>query len=65
MCPIHLIESPQQVLRSAVDIVPARVVWKVVAKWRSRQLRFEQVDLVEEQDDTSPHEPPAVDYRVE
>jgi hypothetical protein len=58
---IDLIESPEQVFRGAVDIVAARGVRKVVAQWRSRELRFEEVDLVEEQDDTGPHEPSAVD----
>lgn len=65
MCSVDLVEPPQQVLGGAIDIIPTRVIWKVIAKWGSRKFRFEQIDLVEEQDNTGPHEPPAIDYRVE
>ena len=33
MCPIDLVKSPEQVFRSAVDIVAAGVVREVVAEW--------------------------------
>jgi hypothetical protein len=65
MCSIDLVESPEQVLGSAVDIVAARVVGEVVAQWGSRKLRFKEIDLVEEQDDAGSHEPSTVDDRVE
>lgn len=65
VCSVDLVEPPQQVLGGAIDIIPTRVIWKVIAKWRSRKLRFEQIDLVEEQDNTGSHEPPAIDYRIE
>jgi hypothetical protein len=35
MCAIDLVESPEQVLGGAVDIVAARVVGEVVAQRRS------------------------------
>ena len=65
MSSVDLVEPPQQILGRTIDIIAARVIWKVIAKWRSRKLRFEQIDLVEEQDNTGSHEPPAIDYRVE
>jgi hypothetical protein len=65
MCSIDLIESPEQVFGCTVDIVAARVVREVVAKRGSRKLRLEEIDLVEEQDDTSPHKPSTVNDRVE
>lgn len=43
---VDLIESPQQVLGSAIYIVATGVIWKVVAEGRSRQLGLEQIDLV-------------------
>jgi len=43
---VDLIESPQQVLGSAIYIVATGVIWKVVAEGRSCQLGLEQIDLV-------------------
>lgn len=65
MCAVDLVESPKQILGCAVYIIAARVIWKVVAERRSRELRLEQIDLVQEEDDAGPHEPPAIYYRVE
>lgn len=62
---IDLIESPQEILRGSIDVVTARVVWEVVAQWRFRKFRPEQIDLVQEQDNRGSHEPSRVDYRVE
>lgn len=64
MCPIHLIEPPQEILRSTINVVAARIIREVVAQWRSGQLLFEKVDLVEEEDNACPHKPPRVDHRV-
>ena len=64
MCPIHLIESPQEILGSTINVVATRIIREVVAQWRSGQLLFEKVDLVEEEDDARPHKPPRVDHRV-
>lgn len=33
MCPVDLVEPPQQILRRAVDIIAAGVIWKVIAEW--------------------------------
>ncbi len=54
---VYLVESPQQVFRSSVHVVAAGVVWKVIAERGSCELDFEQIDFVEEQDDTGPHKP--------
>ena len=32
VCAVDLVESPEQVLCSAVDVVSARIVWKVVCE---------------------------------
>lgn len=65
MCAIHLVESPKKVLGRAVDIIATRVIWEVVAQWGAGELLPEQVDLVQEQNDTRPHEPSRIDDRVE
>jgi hypothetical protein len=65
VCAVDLVESPEQVLCSTIDIVAARVVREVVAQRRSRKLRLEEIDFVKEQDDAGSHEPSAVDHRVE
>jgi hypothetical protein len=54
---VDLVETPQQVLGSAIDVVPARVVWEIVAQWRTTKLFLKKVDLVEEQDDAGTHKP--------
>lgn len=46
VCTVDLIESPQQVLGSAIYVVATGIIWKVVAEGRSRQLGLEQIDLV-------------------
>lgn len=48
---INLIESPQEILCRAVDVVASRIVRKVLLQRRLRQLRSEEVDFVEEKDD--------------
>jgi len=65
MRPVHLVESPKQVFGGFLNIVAARIVGEVVAQWRATKLLLEDIDLVQEQDDTSPHEPPRVDDRIE
>ena len=65
MCAIDLVESPEQILCRTVDVVTARVVRKVIAERRPRKFRLEQIDLIEEKNDARPHEPAAVDDRVE
>ena len=64
MCAIDLIEPPEKVFRRAIDIRAARVVGEIVAEWALLELRLEQIDLIQEEDDTRPHEPPRVDDRV-
>lgn len=65
MCSVDLVEPPEKVLRRPVDVVSTRVVGEVVDQGRSAELLLEQIDLVEEEDDARPHEPPRVDHRVE
>ena len=57
---VDLIESPQQVLRRSVHVVPTRVVREVIAEGRPSQLLLEEIDLVEEENDTRSHEPPRI-----
>lgn len=54
---VDLVESPQQVFRSSVHVVAARVVWKIIAERGSCELDLEQIHLVKEQDDAGPHKP--------
>lgn len=62
---IHLVESPQQILGCFVDVIPARIIGKVVGQRGSHQLLFENVHLVEKQYDACSHEPARVDDRIE
>ncbi len=48
VCPIDLVEPPQQVFGSSVNVVTARVVWEVIAERRARKLELEEIDFVEE-----------------
>lgn len=65
MRPVHLIESPQEVLGSLVHIISPGVVWEVISQRRPCQLLLEYINLVEEQNDARSHEPARVDHRVE
>jgi len=65
MCAIHLIEPPEKILGCSVHIVAARVIWEVVAQWGARELLSEEIDLVQEEDDTRPHKPSRIDHGVE
>jgi hypothetical protein len=62
---IDLVEPPQEIFGSSVYVIAARIIWKVIAERRASKLDFEEVDLVEEQYDTGPHEPSRVDDRIE
>ena len=64
ICTVDLIESPEQVLGRSVHIIATRVIGEIVAERRSRKLELEEIDLVQEQDDAGPHEPPGIDHRV-
>lgn len=57
MCSVDLIKPPQEVFGRLVDVVAPRIVWEVVAKWRSAELLLEDVDLIEEQYYACSHEP--------
>lgn len=61
---IDLIEPPQQVLGSSIDVITTRIIWEVFAQWRTTKLLPEQVDFVEEQNNTRPHEPSRINDRV-
>lgn len=64
ICTVDLIESPEQVFGRSIHIIATRVVGEVVAERRSCELELEEIDLVQEQNDTGPHEPPRIDHRV-
>ena len=65
MSAIDLVKTPEQVFGRAVDVVAAGVVGKVVSERGSTEFLFEEIDLVEEEDDAGPHEPARVDHRIE
>lgn len=65
MRPVHLVEPPEKVLGRLVDVDATGVVGEVVAQRRPPELLAEDVDLVQEEDDARPYEPPRVDDRVE
>ena len=58
-------ETVEEVVARGVVAVAADVVREVVAERGVRELRGEQVDLVEEEDDRGPHEPARVADGVE
>ena len=64
MRPVDLIKPPEQVFCSTVDIIASRVVGEIVAQRRPGEFCLEQVDFVQEEDDTRPHKPPTVHYGV-
>jgi len=63
--PVDLVKSPEQILGSLVNIVSTRIVWEIVAERGPTKLLLEDINLVEEEDNTGPHEPSRVDHRVE
>jgi len=48
---VDLIESPQEVLRGAINVVASRVIREVVREWRFGQFGSEEIDFVQEEDD--------------
>lgn len=44
--PVDLVKPPEQVFRSSVDVVTARVVGEIIAQRRSCKLELEEIDLV-------------------
>ena len=60
MGPVDLVEPPQKILGRTIDIITARVVRKIRSQGRPTQLSLEQVDLVEEENDARPREPPRI-----
>lgn len=65
MCPIDLVKPPEQILGRPIHVITARIVGEVVAQRRTRKLLAEQIDFVQEQDNTGALEPPRVDDRIE
>lgn len=61
---VHLIEPPEKVFCGSVDIVATRIIWKIISQRRPAKFLLEQIDLVQEQNDTRPHEPSGIDHRV-
>ncbi len=64
MSPVDLIEPPEEVFCSPVDIVPAGLIWEIVSKRGTSKLLLEQIHFVKEENDTGPHEPAGVDDGV-
>lgn len=65
LSPVHLVEPPQQIFGRSVDVVATRVVGEVIPQRRSTELLFEEIDLVEEQNDAGSHKPSRIDDRIE
>lgn len=57
MSAVDLIKSPQKVLGRSIRIVTPRIIGKVASQRRSSKLGLEEIDFVEEEDDTCSHEP--------
>jgi hypothetical protein len=55
--PVDLVKPPQQVFRSLVHVIAAGVVREVVPERRSKQFLLENVDLIQEENDTRPDKP--------
>lgn len=62
---VDLVESPKQVFGGLVNIVPPGVIGEVVPEWRPAKLLLEDINLVEEENNTGSHEPSRVDNRIE
>lgn len=62
---VDLVESPEEIFGGPVDIVASGIVREIVAQRRPAEFLAEQIDLVEEQNDTRAHEPSRIDDRVE
>jgi hypothetical protein len=62
---VDLVESPKEIFGRPVDIVASGIVGEIVAQRRPAEFLAEQIDLVEKQNDTRPHEPSRIDDRVE
>lgn len=65
MGPVDLVEPPQKIFGSAIDVVAAQIIGEVIAQRRPREFLAEQIDLVQEEDDTGPHKPPGINDRIE
>ena len=65
VCAVDLVKAPEQVFGRAVDVVAAGIVGEVVGQRGSTEFLFEEINLVEEEDDAGPHEPARVDHRIE
>lgn len=65
MLTIYLIKSPKEIFRGTIDIIAAGIIRKVVAQWRAGKLFAEEIDFVEEKNDTGAYKPPGIEHRVE
>lgn len=65
MSSIDLVEAPEEIFGRPVDIVASGIVGEIVAQRRATEFLPEQINLVEEEDDTRAHEPSRIDDRVE
>ena len=65
VCAIDLIKPPEEIFGSSVGIVASRIVGEVAAEWRPSELRFEQIDFVQEKYYARSHKPSRVNHRVE
>jgi hypothetical protein len=63
--PVDLVKPPQQIFRSLVYVIAAGVVREVVPERRSKQFLLENVDLIQEENDTRPDKPSRVHDRIE
>lgn len=62
---VDLVEPPQKIFGSPVDIIAPWIIGEIIAQGRSTEFLFEQINFIEKEDDTSSHKPARVDHRVE
>ena len=65
MCAVHLVEAPEEVFGSTVDVFTTRVIREVLYQRRLLQFLSEEVNFVEEKDDGCSHEPSRVHNGIE
>ena len=64
LCPVKVIETPEQILCGSGGIISTAVVWEIVLQGRPTQLCLEFCNIAQHQYDGCPHKPSGVYDRV-